>query len=279
MAVRFIADSSCDIDLEFAAENNIVVLPMKIYFGGEEFIENVTLSNEEFYARLESGKELPKTSLVNQYAWEEAFKAARVAGEQVVAVTLSEKLSGTHNAANMAKEALNDPNIFLVDSTQVSFSISALVLEGVKMAKEGKDAKAIYDRLDALRHKVRIFASINSLRYLKEGGRLSAVAALVGGLVNLKPIVTMKNGVVANTSKVIGIKKAHIAVMEKLREEDYDENMPVYFGHGSAREALTEFIEMVKKNFKVLGGRIFKVGSTVGTYAGPGSVAIAFFKK
>ena len=89
----------------------------------------------------------------------------------------------------------------------------------------------------------------------------------------------MKNGVVASVGKAIGVKKAQVAVMEKLRTEDYDETMPVYFGHGNAKDALVEFIKMVKSNFKTLGDKILKVGSTVGTYAGPGAVAIAFFKK
>ena len=279
MAIRFVADSACDLDSEFAAENNIVILPMRISFGDEEFMENVTLSNEEFYARLEANKQPPKTSLVNQYAWEQAFNDGLAAGDKVIAVTLSEKLSGTHNAAKMAKETLGSPDVFLIDSAQVSFSIAALIIEGVKMAKDGKSVDAIYERLNALKNKVRIFACINSLRYLKEGGRMSAVAALVGSLVNIKPIVTMKNGIVANIGKAIGAKKAHLAVMNKLKEEEYDENMPVYFGHGNAKSALLEFMANVKQNFKILGGKIFKVGSTVGTYAGPGSVAITFFKK
>ena len=279
MAIRFITDSSCDIDVEYATQNNIVVLPLKIYFGEEEFMDGVDITHEEFFHRLEHGKILPKTSLVNQYTWEEAFKEAIAAGDQVIAVTISDKLSGTHNAARMAKETVGSPDIHLMDSTQVSFSIAALLIEGVKMAKAGKSVEDIYARLDVLRHKVRIFACINSLRYLKEGGRLSAVAALVGSLVNLKPIVTAKNGVVANVGKAIGSKKAQMAVMTKLKEEDYDEEMPVYFGHTSNKGALSEFIDMVKKNFKILGGKIFSIGATVGTYAGPGAVAIAFFKK
>ncbi|MCL2540043.1 MAG: DegV family protein [Firmicutes bacterium] len=279
MAIRFIVDGASDMDREYAAANNIIIIPLRLFFGEEEFFEGVNMTNQEFYAKLETGKALPKTSLINQFTWEEAFKAGLAAGDQIVAVTLSEKLSGTYQQAKLAQAEINSPDIFVMDSVQVSFSITALVIEGVKMAQAGKSAEEIYKHLEELKHKVRIFGVIHSLKYLKEGGRLSNAAAFVGSIINLKPVVSVVNGVVANVGKTIGFKKGLQTIMEKLRDENYDETMPVYFGDGASRDMLLEFIEMVKKNFKIISDRIFNIGPAIGTYSGPGVIGIAFFKK
>ncbi len=278
MKIRIITDSASDMDA--SAREGMSILPMAITFGEEEFQDGVNLSHREFYERLVESDELPRTSQVTPYAFEEAFRQAAEAGEQVVAVTMSSKLSGTWESAVTAARGF-EGSVYVVDSENVTVGERALVEYALRLRESGMEAREIAEELERSKKRIRLVALLDTLEYLKKGGRVSRLTAFAGGLLSIKPVVAVQDGEVVILGKARGSRQGNNLLVEQIRQAGgVDFSMPYFLGYtGLSDELLRKYIrdsEMIwKENTEQLD--ISTVGGTIGTHAGPGAIAVAFF--
>ena len=203
MSVRIITDSASDISQEWAKDWNITVLPLKVRFGEEEFLDGVTLSNREFYERLIETDEIPKTSQITPFEYSSNFEKAVKAGDQVVCFCLSSGVSGSFQSACVAAQEF-EGDVFVVDTQQFCISEAIIVERAVQMRDQGMSAAQIYTAIEEEKKDAHVLAIFNTLEYLKLGGRISAAAAFAGGLLSLKPVLTIEDGVVKILGKARG---------------------------------------------------------------------------
>ena len=285
MSVRIITDSASDISQEWAKDWNITVLPLKVRFGEEEFLDGVTLSNREFYERLIETDEIPKTSQITPFEYRNHFEKAVKAGEQVICFTLSSGVSGSYQSACVAAQEF-EGDVFVVDTQQFCISEAIIVERAVQMRDSGMDAAAVFEAIEVEKKDAHVLAIFNTLEYLKLGGRISAAAAFAGGLLSLKPVLTIEDGVVKILGKARGSRNGNNMLTEfaeKLGGIDFER--PFCFGYtGFSDETLKKYIHdsarLYEDKIDVNNPdkfRIHKVGATIGTYAGPGAIAVAFF--
>ena len=285
MSVRIITDSASDISQELAKELNITVLPLKVRFGEEEFLDGVTLSNRQFYERLIETDEIPKTSQITPFEYRNHFEKAVKAGEQVICFTLSSGVSGSYQSACVAAQEF-EGDVFVVDTQQFCISEAIIVERAVQMRDSGMDAAAVFEAIEVEKKDAHVLAIFNTLEYLKLGGRISAAAAFAGGLLSLKPVLSIEDGVVKILGKARGSRNGNNMLTEfaeKLGGIDFER--PFCFGYtGFSDETLKKYIHdsarLYEDKIDVNNPdkfRIHKVGATIGTYAGPGAIAVAFF--
>lgn len=281
MSVKIIVDSASDITLETAAKLGVEVLPLKTIFGEEEFLDGVTISHKEFYEKLIESDVHPTTSQIAPYEFEEAFAKVKAAGDTAVCITVSGKLSGTYQSANIAAEDYEDI-VYLVDSENVAIGERLLVELALNMCKEGKTAKAIAEKLDEEKKKIRLIALLDTLEYLKKGGRISGTAAAVGGLLSIKPVIAITDGVIEVLGKARGSKNGQNLLREYTAKQEIDYAKPCLLAYtGLSDELLKKYVADSQEIYEGFGREIpvCTIGSTIGTHAGPGAVAAAFFIK
>lgn len=282
MAIKLVVESSSDIDNKEAEKLGIKMLPIPITFGKEEFLDGIDITREQFYEKLVKCSDLPKTSMINAYRFEETFRKIIEDGDEVVAIVLSSGLSGTCNAAKTAAENFKN-KVFVVDSLSATAGIKILAEYALNLIKDGKSAKEIYEILEVKKQKVQIRAMVDTLKYLKKGGRVSPLVAFAGELMGIKPMISLINGKVEVIGKSIGVKKALNFINSEIEKVGgIDFNMPFYAIYsGNDQTKIDNYIqdnaqlwecgiENVRKNC---------IGSTIGTHVGPGAIGVVFFSK
>ncbi len=278
--IRIITDSASDIP-----QNNdygITVLPMSIRFGHTEYKDGIDITTTEFYEKLIESDELPATSLVSPGTFYEAYKTAVDNGEKVVVVTISSKLSGTYQSATLA--ALEYPDaVFVVDSLNVACAEQILAIRGADLIKQGLTAKEIAKQLESEREKIHILAVLDTLEYLKKGGRISSAVAFVGGALNLKPVVTIKDGAVSMIGKARDSKNGNNFLVKEIENTSgVDFTKPLCLGYAGLDDTLLQ--KYIEDSSALWEGhkeslKISPIGATIGTHCGPGTIAVAFFEK
>ena len=279
MKVRIIVDSTAD--LIPAVKSWLTVVPLTVHFGEEEYIDGVTITHKEFYEKLVETDVLPSTSQATPAAFSRVFEETANAGESAVVLTLSSKLSGTCQSAVIAAE--NYENIYVVDSDSVAIGTGILAELALQLADSGMDAKEIADSLEKEKKKVRIIAMVDTLEYLKRGGRVSKTVAFAGGILNIKPVLSVVEGEIIMLGKARGSKQGNnllVAEIEKAGGVDFDK--PVLLGYtGLSDILLQKYMEDSKELWAHSKSTLntTAIGSVIGTHAGPGAIAAAFFKK
>ena len=276
MKVRMIVDSTAD--LAAGLREKLMIVPLSVRFGDREYTQGVDLTNEQFYDMLSQSKELPTTSQPTPAAFEDKYREVVEAGDCAVVVTVSGRLSGTFQSAIIAAEDY-EGRIFVVDSRSVAIGTGLLVQEGLKLIDQGLSAEEVFNQLIALRDKVQVYALLDTLEYLKKGGRISSAVALAGGLLSIKPIICVKDGRVEMAGKARGTKQGSASLLSAMDTLGADEGKPMLLGYtGQSREALDKFIQ---DNVARFGENVPSaiVGSVVGVHAGPGAIALAFFSR
>lgn len=282
MSVKILVDSASDLNETQANELGVILMPIKVQFGEEEYLDGVTLLPDEFYNKLESEKELPKTSLINEYQFEEKFKELTENGDEVVAITISSNLSGTYRCASEAAKKF-DGKVFAVDSLNACLGERILCEYAIRLAKEGLSAKEIAAILDEKKSKINVVAVIDTLKYLKKGGRISAATAFVGEILSIKPMIAVIDGEVKVIGKCHGIKKGYLSLCDLVHNKGgIDFDMPhglVWSGNNDSNINSFKTISerFWKENESDIG--LFRLGSTIGTHVGPGAIGVAFFEK
>ena len=279
MCVRIIVDSSTDVSEKY--REKIQFVPLTVRFGDKEYLDGVELSKHQFYEMLVESDALPTTSQATPAAFADCFEAVASAGDSAVVITLSSKLSGTYQSAVLAAEEY--PNICVVDSQSVAIGTGVLAQYAVELAQQGMGAEEIAQVLTHQREKVCVVALLDTLEYLKKGGRISKTVAFAGGVLNIKPVVTIQDGAVALIGKARGSRNGNNLLVEKINQAGgVDFDRPVLLGYTGLSPALLEkYVEDSKalweKHVDQLDGCL--LCSVIGTHVGPGAVAVAFFKK
>lgn len=278
MAIRIITDSASDILPD--EYDDVTVLPLTIAFGDTIFRDGVDLSHEEFYNRLIESDDLPVTSQVNPYTFEEAFREAVEAGDDVIAITISSKLSATHESALIAAASFPG-RVRVVDSLQAAIGERVLVLRARELTHTAMTADDIATALELERDQVCIVALLDTLEYLKRGGRISGAAALAGSVLSIKPVITVLDGEVVMLGKARGSKNGNnLLIQEIAKTNGIDFSRPYYLGYTGLSDGLLR--KYIKDSEALWKGEtehlpICNIGATIGTHVGPGAIAVAFF--
>ena len=276
--IRIITDSASDI-VDNRRED-LTVLPVSITFGSEDFRDGITLTHEAFYEKLIECDALPVTSQVAPFAFEEAFREAVEAGGQVIAITLSSKLSGTYQSACIGAEGFGG-KVRVVDSENASIGQHALVEYALRLKDAGLGFEEIVERLEADKKRIRLIALLDTLEYLKKGGRISKAAAMAGSLLSIKPVIAIQCGEVAILGKARGSKQGNNLLAEQIRQTGgIDFEKPFVLGYTGLSDAmLQKYIKDHESFWKssVDGLETSSVGGTIGTHIGPGAIGVAFF--
>ena len=282
MAIKFVVDSGADIISQECAGLGITHLPLKVIFGQEEYEDAVNLSHRQFYEKLIECDELPSTSQVTPAAFEEAFRKIVDGGDVAIAIVLSSKLSGTYQSAVIAAEEFAPGQVYVVDSLSVSLGQRILVQRAMGMAEKGFSPIEIVKTLEEEKHRIRLMALLDTLEYLKRGGRISKTVAFAGGVLNIKPVIALVDGEVRLVGKARGSKQANNLLREMVRQSGVDFSRPLCLAYsGLSDDMLQKYIagsaELWEGNAQSLP--IATVGCAIGTHAGPGAIAVAFFEK
>ena len=279
MRVRIIIDSTTDLAPELRGQVEIV--PLTVSFGTEEFIDGVTITHEEFYNKLIESDLLPTTSQATPAAFEKVFQEVAAAGDSAVVITLASQFSGTCQSARIAAEDYD--NIYVVDSGSVTLGAGILTDYALRCACSGMEAAEIADRLEQKKEDICLIAMLDTLEYLKKGGRISAAVAFAGGLLNIKPVVNVKDGVINMLGKARGSKQgSNLLAQEIGKTGGIDFGLPILLGYSGLSDTLlkkyiTDSAPLWEGSVDTL--RYTSIGSVVGTHAGPGAIAAAFFHK
>lgn len=279
MKTRIIIDSTADLSVEL--KDKLSIVPLTVHFGDEEYLDGVTIDHKTFYEKLIESDELPTTSQATPDSFIKEFDKVKEAGDSAVVITISSKLSGTYQSATIAAEDYE--NIYVVDSGSAAIGSGILAERALELANSGIDAREIAEKLNKEKEKIVIIALLDTLEYLKKGGRISKTVAFAGAVLNIKPVISVENGKIAILGKARGSKMGNNLLVEEIKKSGgVDFEKPVMLGYSGLSDALLlKYIEDSKylweKGLKDI--RYTAIGSVIGTHAGPGAIAAAFFKK
>lgn len=279
MKTRMIVDST--FDAIPAIKDRLTIVPLTLHFGEEEYIDGVTINHKKFYEKLIETDVLPTTSQATPAAFETAFKKVAAAGESAVVLTISGKLSGTWQSAVIAAQDFE--NIYVVDSDTVTIGAGILAELALRLADSGMEAKEIAEALEKEKKKIHIVAMVDTLEYLKKGGRISKAVAFAGSVLNIKPVLSVVEGEIQILGKARGSKQGNnllVTEIEKAGGVDFEK--PVLLGYtGLSDVLLQKYMEDSRglwANSKT-ALNFTAIGSVIGTHVGPGAIAAAFFRK
>ncbi len=279
MSVRIITDSTADIRPALVGE--IPFVPLTIRFGDKEYADGVNMSRKEFYEQLAVCTDLPTTSQPSPDTFAQAYEEAVQAGDDVVIITISSKLSGTCQSANIAAMDF-DENVYVVDSENATIGAGILAERAKQLADSGMSAQDIVDVLNKEKKEICLVAALDTLEFLKRGGRLSKAAAFAGSMLNIKPLITVADGEIKVIGKARGTKQANTMLNKEVEKAGVDFTRPVLAGYtGTSDELLQNYLAGIGGLFAALpnGLDVSCVSGTIGTHVGPGAYTVAFFKK
>lgn len=281
--IEIAVESASDIDIAEAKRLGVTLIPIEVFFGEESYLDGVNLSKQEFFEKLIESDELPKTSQISEFRYREVFsKVPR--GDELIVITLSSKLSGTYYSAVQAAREFE--NVRVVDSLNATIGERLLVELALRLRGEGRSAREIVEILEEKRGQIHLLAALDTLEYLKKGGRLSAAAAFVGSVLAIKPVVAVVDGEVKVVGKAMGSKKSNNLLMQQVEKSGgIDFSMPYCLGYsGLNDDYLKKYLSDSESLWRgkvadVKEIPICRIGSTIGTHVGPGAVGVAFFGK
>lgn len=277
--IRIIVDSGSDLLPEVAKEHGIEVLPLIASVNGIEYRDGIDLGRDEFYELLEESGAFPKTSQISPHVFAEAFKSAREAGDEVVAITLSSALSGTYQSAKLAQAMVGEEGIYVVDSLSATYVIAFVAEYASALRDEGLSAEQIAAELERFKGRVKLFAGLDTLEYLQRGGRLPKAAAKIGEAAKLKPVVTLtEEGSVGLAGAVLGRKRALDAVVKNVEKHPADPSFPAVpiYSYG------TKSCEKMEAKLTGLGMELAErrqIGFVIGSHIGPGAFGVVYVAK
>lgn len=280
MSIRIISDSGCDITQSEAALLGVTILPLKTIFNNVEYRDGIDITPDKFYDMLDNCETLPHTSQITPDEFEKAYQEAFETADEVLVITISAKLSGTYQSALLASAEFNKP-IYLFDSSNVAAAQRILIEYAVKLSKTGCTASELVTELEKAKRRLRIIARVDTLEYLKRGGRLSKTAAFAGSVLNIKPVLGVENGEVVIFGKARGSKASSNLLTELIiKRGGIDFSMPYMLLYSGNDDALLKgYIDNSRSLWvdHTNSLPVCMLGSTIGTHVGPGAIGVAFF--
>ncbi|MBH1941128.1 DegV family protein [Mobilitalea sibirica] len=280
MAIRIITDSTSDIGKEQAKQMDITIVPLKVIFGDKEYREGVEITIDGFYEKLVKAEKLPTTSQPSPDDFLKYFNEAKEAGDSVIVVLISSKLSGTVQSALIAKDMVDYEDIYVVDSYTTITGLRILVEQAVKLRNEGMATLQIVDTLEKMKDKIVLLAMVDTLEYLHKGGRLSKSSAILGSLLKFKPIITLKDGVIGVVGKERGTNKAIAKIIECIEEFGaIDQTYPINLGYTAEDSQSVLLRDKLSNEYGIKDMIMYPVGCVVGTHVGPGACVLTYVKQ
>ena len=276
--IQIIIDST--IDMAEHLQDRVKSVPLIVSFDDREYLDGIDLSRDDFYRELESGKVLPKTSQPSPASFEKVFEDIHEKGEEGIVITVASRLSGTFQSACIAAE--DYPEITVIDSKTVAIGSGILAEYAIECIDQGMSRDEIAAELDKKRDEICLVAMLDTLEFLKRGGRISKTTAFAGGVLNIKPVVTVKDGEILILGKARGTKKANNFLAQEIKKNGIDYSLPILVGYtGTSDRILKNYIENSRDLWE---GQVSELNqsqicSVIGTHAGPRAVAVAFFAK
>lgn len=277
MSVKIVTDSTADLPPEVAQEFGITVVPLHIHFGEETYEDGVDISKEEFYRRLTSEKQLPKTSAPSAGTFTETYE--RLAGEtgEILSVHISHKLSATYNSATMGKDGVTaNCRISVIDSLTTSVGLALLAIRAAQLARDGAALDQVTADVEAALLRTQYFGALDTLEYLHKGGRIGKASSLLGSILNVKPIIGLRNGETHPIERARGFQKALDRICEIAAE--YKEVSSLAVAHTTDENEMERMASRLSQFFP--GDSILRtrVGATIGTYLGPGALCVGLIE-
>ncbi len=280
--IKILVDSAADLELAEAEELGITLAPILVRFGKDEFMDGVNITHREFFEKLIESGELPQTSQINEFRFAEYFKNLTANSDDVIAITISSKLSGTYSCAVKAAKKFGE-KVRVVDSLNASIGERVLLQYALRLLNCGLTVDEIVKELNERKQKIQVLAVLDTLKYLRKGGRISAAAAIAGEMLSIKPVVSVIKGEVKLVGKAIGSKKGNNLLnqlIEKCGGIDFER--PYTLGYsGLSDDYLKKYLHDSEKLWKGNTDSVpsYLIGSTIGTHVGPNAIAVAFFAK
>ena len=279
MSVKIVVDSTADLTADI--RENLCIVPLTVHFGDEEYIDGVTITHQSFYEKLIETDVLPSTSQATPAAFEEVFRRITENGDDAVVITVSSTLSGTYQSAVIAAQEYPG-RIFVVDSRSAAIGSGILAELALHYIRENLSAAEIAAQIEHERDNVCVIAMLDTLVYLKKGGRISKTAAFAGGLLSIKPVVAIKNGEIVILGKARGSKQGNNLLVKEIQNAGgIDFSKPILLGYTGLSDVLLQKYIADSRNLWECGTESLRstiIGSVIGTHAGPGAIAAAFFK-
>jgi len=280
MSIRIVIDSTSDVTQEIIDKYNLEMVPLTVNFDDGSYLDKVELSTEDFFKKLSNSDKLPTTSQVAPGVFINTFSEILLNGDEVLGIFLATDFSGTYESARIAKDMIGSDRIHLIDSRSVCLGTFSLILEAIELVEQNKNINEIIETLEALRDKIVVAAGLDTLKYLEKGGRLSKGQAVVGSLLNIKPIITIKDGKIAVIDKIRGKNKTIKWFDDWIEENKFDlTNKTVLLFHAQNLEQLKVLRAAIEEKYKIKNIIESEVGPVIGTHAGPGLLAVAFLNK
>lgn len=273
--VRIVTDSTSDISQEEAKELGIIVVPLKVFFGREVFLDGVDLTPSVFFEKLQGSKELPTTSQPTPGEFVEHYQPLVEEGVSIISVHISSQMSGTLQSAQLAKKMLGYEDLEVIDSQTVSASLEIMVRVAARAAKQGKAKEEILAMLDKMKKNQYTYFMVDTLEYLQRGGRIGAARAFLGTVLNVKPVLCIKKGLIHPHEKVRGRKKALNRVVQLVKEKMAGSKAVVCLTHGNDPEALEYLKTRVEAEIDCQEVTVSRMGPVVGSHVGPGVAGVS----
>lgn len=271
--IKIVTDSTADLPKELVEQYAISVVPLKVHMEDQVYRDGIDISPSEFYIKLREAENLPTTSQPSPGEFKEIYENLGEDGSTIISIHLSSKFSGTYQSAILAKQMLDNLDITVIDSETTALALGLIVLNTAKATKEGKTKDEVIELARRLMGNSKIYFAVDTLEYLQKGGRIGAAQALMGSLLNIKPILTIADGLVTPVEKVRGQKKAFDRLVQ-LAAEQFSDNVQVAFIHGDNLAGVNKLKAKVAAKYGVQDFLISEVGPVVGTHVGPGVVAV-----
>ncbi|MGI6606311.1 MAG: DegV family protein [Peptococcia bacterium] len=276
--IRIATDSTSDLPAALLKEYDIAVIPLKIIFGEEAFRENIDLSTKDFYEKLAQAEKLPATSQPSPGEFQDFYEELTKDGSTVISIHISSLMSGTCQSAKIAQSVLSDRDITVVDSKLVACALGFVVLAAAKAVKAGKGKEEILQIVQKMIESVKAYFVVDTLENLEKGGRIGKATAFLGGMLNIKPVLTIEEGLIAPFEKIRGKGKALERLVEIARNYANDHgNVRCIIAHANVLEEALKIHERISTELQCTELILADIGAVVGTHAGAGTVALFFF--
>ncbi|WP_326910598.1 DegV family protein [Sedimentibacter sp. MB31-C6] len=280
MGIRIIIDSTSDVTPEIIDKYNLIMVPLTVNFEDKSYLDKIEIKSDEFFELLSKSEKLPTTSQVSPGTFVETFSEILLQGDEIIGLFLASEFSGTYESARIAKDMIGGDKIHLIDSRSVTLGSFALILEAIELVNQNKNIQEIVETLEVLKDKVEAVAVLDTLKYLEKGGRLSKGQAVVGSILNIKPIIRIKEGKINVIDKIRGNNKTIRWFDKWIEENNFDlSDKTILLFHGRNIEQLKVLREAIENKYKIKNIIEQEIGPVIGTHAGPGVLGIGFVNK
>lgn len=277
--ITIITDSTWDRSNKDAERLGVKVVPLNVHFDDEQFLDGVTIDQKMFLKKLTSSNSLPTTSQPSPIEFEKVFREELKKGNKVLYIGIDGIISGTFNSATIAKNTIESDDIYLIDSKTATAGLSILVQIAYDLVQKEDDIEIIVSKINKIKDKIKLYAYVDTLKYLQKGGRLSSAQAFIGGVLNLKPIIMLKDSVILSYDKARGKKAALRKMVEAAKKDGVNTEYPIAFASIDSEDSIDFLVKEFNDAFDMKEYWIQELGSVVATHSGPGAAGFAFVMK